>query len=156
MFQPPFKPTSKERRKRWLIGQKGFWTCLEVVLWGQFQFLSSRYQQSIPKANTKCESVAEAWFSRNYEALLNWNQSTEMTRNSQNTITNSLVLFSLRSYSKRRSLKTSEALHCKQYKSLIPSLLGYNYTLSNHHESAQVCASAKHPLICLLQQNIHS
>jgi hypothetical protein len=41
--------------------------------------------------NTKQESAAAAWFSRNIKALLNWQEFTEEVRISQNTARNSLV-----------------------------------------------------------------
>ena len=110
------------------------WTCLEVILWEQFQSLLSGYQQSRLEhqtrissgspfwlANTKHESIAVAQSRRSCEALPNWHGSIEAARISCNTMRSSLVSYSLQSNAKQRSVKTSKA-------------------------SSHMSASAKHPL----------
>ena len=54
MFQPPYNLLTKGRGGRWLIGQGGVWTYLEVVLWGDSNLCLSGYQKysSVRISNT--------------------------------------------------------------------------------------------------------
>ena len=142
------------------------WTCLEVILWEQFQSLLSGYQQSRLEhqtrissgspfwlANTKHESIAVAQSRRSCEALPNWHGSIEAARISCNTMRSSLVSYSLQSNAKQRSVKTSKA---QQGEPMQEHPLGSTYNLSKHHMPSRVSTLAKHPLTCLPQQSILS
>lgn len=150
------------------------WTCLEVILWEQFQSLLSGYQQSRLEhqtrissgspfwlANTKHESIAVAQSRRSCEALPNWHGSIEAARISCNTMRSSLVSYSLWSHHKQRS-----ATWCKanQYKSTISEdqqdrANWTNARASSHWLWSHIYILPKHHvpfLMCLFQQNIPS
>jgi hypothetical protein len=104
---PPTRGSGKER----LIGQRGMWACLDIVLSGDFnlhcQDISSHESATVAQLITN--SIYQSGMaSRLYQLT----PVTEVARNCQDTTRSALVCFSLWSHDKQRPAESGKANQC--------------------------------------------
>jgi hypothetical protein len=115
---------------------------------GWFQSSLSGYQHFGLIANTKHKSVVAGQSSRTRKALLNWHESAEVVKTSEDQQRPEKCCMA--SEGRRSIVRHSHARassHC---------LWGYTYyILPKYHEPSQVSAPAKHPLTRQLPEKHH-
>ena len=133
MLQPPFQPTNQRQGRKMVNKTRRMWTCLEVVLWGDFNHSLSGFQQSTSKHQTQICSSGSI-----QKKLQGPAKSAQFCRSGKKQAEQHKKLFG--------SFFSTES-QVNQCKSIIHCLLDSTYTLSKHHESSHESASAKHLLI---------
>ena len=135
------------------------WTCLEIVLWRQFQFSWSGYPQfsshksaAVPRSTCKHHSLInnsnsiqkKLWGSANHPSLLKW----QAARSHRNITRSSLVHFSLQSHNKWYSRKKVRWIQATVSSTLITS--------AKHNEDQQKWQvnQCHNIVLCLSQPNI--
>ena len=154
-FNLPFSPIpTRDSGKERLIGRRGMWTCLKIVLWSNSNL---RCQQSNPLANTNRNQQWQSdlfgnhhsWFSNGSSSRRNCEAppislSPQAARSCRNIMRSSLgVTF--------YEVTTSEDQQCyvrrTNTRASSFSLWGHIYILSKHCMFSHMSASAEYPTL---------
>lgn len=132
---------------------RGMWVCLEVVVWDNTSLPCDDISSPVQSANSKHESVPEAWFRKKTAKL---HQIGSTLWKWQEAARTSWGLCCLSLY-KVTASEVSEDQQSIASWTNTRALFTHCWVILRHFQgSSQVSASGKHPLADLLQQNILS